>query len=165
MEQYSKKNREGMKKNKKNKFPQNNILKTKAKKKGRPQQSAISGFSTLSQVSGSPVWTPYHSSIPVSNTKNVVEPNNKCVICGETINSIAEAFFYGGGYAHFDCILNLLKNNEVLSEGDSISYIGSGQFGICHKNEDGKYTIVKRIEIENKESNVAFKDYVESLKK
>ena len=139
MEQYSKKNREGMKKNKKNKFPQNNILKTKAKKKGRPQQSAI--------------------------TKNVVEPNNKCVICGETINSIAEAFSYGGGYAHFDCILNLLKNNEVLSEGDSISYIGSGQFGICHKNEDGKYTIVKRIEIENKESNVAFKDYVESLKK
>ena len=78
---------------------------------------------------------------------------------------IADSFFYNGGYAHFDCVLSALKEKETLGEGDTISYVGSGSFAICHKDENGKYSIVKKIEVENKDEYSHFKDYVESLKK
>ena len=56
------------------------------------------------------------------------------------------------------------KEKEVLEEGQSISYLGSGTFGVCQKSEDGKYTIVKRIEVENKDDSLKMKNYVEGLK-
>ena len=49
-------------------------------------------------------------------------------------------------------------------DGECVSYIGSGSFAVCHRGDDGKYTIEKRIEVENKESYNGFKSYVESLK-
>ena len=57
-----------------------------------------------------------------------------------------------------------IKEKEVLEEGQSISYLGSGTFGVCQKSEDGKYTIVKRIEVENKDDSLKMKNYVEGLK-
>ena len=108
----------------------------KAKKGGRQGKQPISGFSTLSQVAGVPLKR----------------------------DLIADSFFIDGSYVHFDCVLSSLKEKEVLEEGQSISYLGSGSFGICQKNEDGSYSIVKRIEVENREANTQMKSYVEGLK-
>ncbi len=138
--------------------------KNRNKKKGRGRPEAISGFSTLSQVSGVPLTRPYHSSISVLPPRFVTEPYNTCVICGEKIDTVASSFSYGDGYAHFDCVLDSIKEREHLEEGECISYIGSGSFGICRKDENGKYTIVKKIEIENKDNFQNTKNYVESLK-
>lgn len=138
--------------------------KSKTRKKGRAKSSAISGFSTLSEVSGAPLYHHYHSSIPVLPQKSVMEPDIRCTICGERIDSITSSFHYLDGYAHFDCVLSSLREREHLEDGETISYLGSGSFGICRKNEDGKYTIVKRIEVENKDTFQDTKNYVESLK-
>ena len=138
--------------------------KGKAKKKGRAKAQAISGFSTLSQVSGAPLARSYHSSIPLVPQKSVIEPLGVCSICGEKIQSIAECFSLETGYAHFDCVLDRIKSSEHLSEDECISYVGSGAFAVCRKGEDGKYTIEKRIEVENKDKYNQFKTYVESLK-
>lgn len=138
--------------------------KGKARKKGRAKAQAISGFSTLSQVSGAPLERSFHSSIPLIPQKCVIEPLDVCSICGEKIESIAECFSLSSGYAHFDCVLERIKSEEHLEEGDSISYVGSGSFAVCRKGDDGSFTILKKIEVENKESFNNFKSYVESLK-
>ncbi len=136
----------------------------KAQKGRGNQKSPISGFSTLSQVSGAPLRHPYRSSIPVLPPRVVIEPGIDCAICGEKIETIADCFSVDGGYAHFDCVLDSIRKNEKLGDDEILSYLGSGSFGICRKDEEGKYTIVKRIEIEKKENTNAFKSYVESLK-
>ncbi len=137
--------------------------KSRSRKKGR-RTEAISGFSTLSQVSGAPLARDYHSSISVLPPRIVKEPYDTCAICGEKIDSISSAFAYGAGYAHFDCVLSSLKEREHLEDNETMSYLGSGSFGICRKDDDGKFTIVKKIEVENKDSYQNFKNYVESLK-
>ena len=138
--------------------------KGKARKKGRTKAQAISGFSTLSQVSGAPLARSHHSSIPVPLQKTVCEPLSICPLCGEKIQSIAQCFSLSEGYAHFDCVLERIKSQENLSEGEIVSYVGSGAFAVCRRGDDGKYTIEKRIEVENKETYNGFKNYVESLK-
>lgn len=138
--------------------------KGKARKKGRAKAQAISGFSTLSQVSGAPLAHSHHSSIPLMPQKTVIEPLDNCCICGEKIQTIADCFSLATGYAHFDCVLERIKSEEHLSDDETISYIGSGSFAVCRKGEDGKFTIVKKIEVENKDSYNGFKNYVESLK-
>ncbi|MBQ0070304.1 MAG: hypothetical protein KBS81_00360 [Spirochaetales bacterium] len=148
-----------------NKKPVQKAAATKERKGSRVKQQPISGFSTLSQVSGAPLLRSHKSNIPVPAVKSVVEPKCVCPICGEPIEVIAEAFTNPNGeYVHFDCVLNDIKSREVLEESQTISYLGSGSFGVCQKGEDGKYTIVKRIEYENNNSFNAMKTYVESLK-
>lgn len=136
----------------------------KVRKKGRAKAQAISGFSTLSQVSGAPLVRAHHSSIPVPVQKTVSEPLGVCPLCGERIQAIAECFSLPEGYAHFDCVLERIKSHEHLLDGESVSYIGSGTFAVCRKGDDGRYTIEKRIEVESRESYNSFKSYVESLK-
>lgn len=160
MEQSYRKNRNSSRQKAKNTFS----AKPKTRKKGREKSQIISGFSTLSQVSGAPLVKHYRSSIPVIPPKTLIEPYEKCVICSEKIDTIADAFSLSNGFAHFDCVLERIRESEVLGDGDTVSYIGSGSFGICHKGSDGKYTILKKIDVESKENYQNFKDYVESLK-
>lgn len=136
----------------------------KAKKGGRQGKQPISGFSTLSQVAGVPLKRTYHSNIDVPVPKYVSEPYPICPYCGEKIDVIADSFNVNGEYVHFDCMLSSIKEKEILSENQTISYLGSGTFGVCQKDEDGKYTIVKRIEVENKDDSQKMKDYIEGLK-
>ena len=136
----------------------------KAKKGGRQGKLPISGFSTLSQVAGVPLRRTYHSQLDVPSPKYVSEPYPICPYCGEKIDLIADSFFVNGEYIHFDCMLSSIKEKEILAEGQSISYLGSGAFGVCQKNEDGKYTIVKRIEVESKDDSLKMKNYIEGLK-
>lgn len=137
----------------------------KERKGNRVKQQPISGFSTLSQVAGVPLARPYRSNIAVLPVKTVNEPHLTCPVCGEPIEVIAEAMTNAqGAYVHFDCVLNELKASETLTENQTISYLGSGTFGVCEKGEDGKYFIVKRIDYENHEKFSAMKNFVESLK-
>lgn len=149
----------------KSKAPKASPAKVEEKKPKKAPKAPISGFSTLNQVAGVPKPTEHHSSIPVAAPKSVREPKLKCEICGKEIAQIASAMSTpSGGYAHFDCVLEDIKKNEVLAENQVVSYIGSGNFGVCEKDENGSYHIVKTINYENAEKIKAMKEYVESLK-
>ena len=136
----------------------------KAKKGGRQGKVPISGFSTLSQVAGVPLRRTHHSSLDVPAPKSVSEPYPLCPYCGERIDLIADSFFVDGEYVHFECMLSSIKEKEILEENQTISYIGSGAFGVCQKDEEGRYTIIKRIEVENKEDSTKMKNFIEGLK-
>lgn len=106
-----------------------------------------------------------HSKAPIPAVKLVQEPHPTCPICGQPIDLIEESLTNGAGqYCHFDCVLDQLKSQEQLSEGQSISYIGSGRFAVVAKNEQGSYTIVKEIPYESREQFDAMKKYVEGIK-
>ena len=136
-------------------------------KKKSQRKHGVSGFSTLSQVAGVPKKRIYHSDIPVPEARTVEEPSGiLCAICNEPIDSIASAIAgKDGGYVHFDCVLESIKKEEELRDNQSISYIGSGNFAICEKGEDGRFSIIKRIPYESEEQHHKLVDFVEGLKK
>ena len=139
--------------------------KDKDKKKKTQDADKYQGMSTLNQVVGLPKSHAFHSSIPVAPTKTVKEPLPICPDCNERIQSIAESFSLPGGeYIHFDCMLARLKAQENLSEGQSISYVGRGNFAVVEKGEDGRYTIVRTIPVEDEKAYQGMKEFVEGLK-
>ena len=136
-----------------------------APKKKKPKRE-ITGFSTMNQVSGVPDIREYHSSLPVEEPKTVEEPGLLCEFCGERIETIASSMTTAiGGYAHFDCVLEHIKQLEHLSEDESLSYIGSGTFGVIVKDQEGKFHITRTIEWESPERFNSMKAYIEGLKK
>lgn len=139
----------------------------KGKSKGQGKDSGkLAGFSNLNQVAGVPKPYDYHSKLPVLPTTSVVEPNLVCALCGKTIETISSALCAPDGkYVHFDCVLEDMKAKNHLLENQSISYIGSGNFAIVEKDENGSYTIVSRIPYEDHDHFDQMKMYVESLKK
>lgn len=139
--------------------------KKESSNKKKKQKNVISGFSTLNQVAGVPLVSEHHSNIPILPVKSVQEPGSVCPMCGERIETIASAMLNENGeYVHFDCVLARLKEEENLKENQVLSYIGSGRFGVCEKNDEGKWIIVKTIQYETPEKNKAMKEYVEGLK-
>lgn len=149
-----------------NKGSYRNFREAAKKEAGRKkkQKQTISGFSTLNQVSGVPLVREHHSNIPVPPPRNVAEPGVICTICNQRIESIASALSTDSGYVHFDCALDSIKAEERPTENQTVSYIGSGRFGVCEKDENGKWIIVKTIQYESPEKNKAMKEYVEGLK-
>ncbi len=106
-----------------------------------------------------------HSSAPLPEVKTIQEPRPTCPICSLVVENIAEAISLGKeGYAHFDCVIARLKESEHLEDGQSLSYVGSGNFAVVAKNEEGKYQIVKKIPFEDKEAFDAMKKFVEGTK-
>ncbi len=92
-----------------------------------------------------------------------------CSICEKAIDSITQAIGGSkpGDIAHFDCVLRRLQDEEKLTERQRISYIGNGTFAVVeyrNKNTTGPFTIVKRIQIESKESTDAIKKFVNERK-
>ena len=131
----------------------------------RKKKEAISGFSTLNQVAGVSRPKPHHSSLPVEEPKRVNEPHVTCQYCGTEIDGIASALSTPeGGFAHFDCVLDSITQAEHLAEGQKVSYLGSGNFGIVGKDEEGKLAIIKRIPFESADSSKAMKEYIEGLR-
>ena len=136
-----------------------------SRKGRRKKRDAISGFSTLNQVAGVSKPRPHHSSLPVEEPRKVAEPHQLCQYCGTEIDGIASALSTPeGGYAHFDCVLGKLREEEHLQEGESLSYIGSGSFGVIGHDENGKPVIIRRIAYESQERFRGMKEYVEGLK-
>ncbi len=95
----------------------------------------------------------------------VIEPRPECDICGEPIESFAEAISEpNGAYSHFDCVIEKLKAQENVQAPDSISYIGHGAFAVVSKDADGKYIIKTRIQYESNEAFTNMKKQVEATK-
>jgi hypothetical protein len=108
-----------------------------------------------------PVWVP-----PAQNIKPL--PDLKCIRCGLQITDPNEALVdrTTGEPVHFDCVLAELTAAEKPENGDVLSYIGGGRFGIVHFN-DGRgdnpnFTIKKIFEWENKEQKAEWRDVIAS---
>lgn len=146
-----------------NRFPREMQKKDSSRKK--KNKAAISGFSTLNQVAGVPYIREHHSNISVLPVKSVNEPNLICPRCNKKIDTIASALTSpSGDYIHFDCALEEIKSEEKPRDGQVVSYIGSGNFGLCEKDESGKWAILKTIQYESSDKNKQIKEYVEGLK-
>ena len=137
----------------------------KDKKKKNVDSDKYQGLNTINQVSGVPKSHAFHSSSPVTPPKTVKEPLPVCPDCNERIQCIAESFRISNGeFIHFDCMLSRLKSSENLLEGESISYVGRGNFAVVRKDEDGRYIIVRTIPVEEEKAFSSMKEYVENLK-
>lgn len=151
----------------KKKYYKNN--KAKAKDTNNKEKKVVvnvqTGFSTLNQVTGAPDSKPYHSKLEVYEPKTLVEPKNICAMCNKPIENIATALLdANNNYVDFDCVLETLKEKTPLAANQSISYIGTGNFAVVEKDEEGKYTIVNRISYEKYEQLNKLRDYIEENK-
>lgn len=143
--------------------PQGQSNNNKKKKNGKNavQDNRLNGFSTLNQVTGVPKPHSFHSRIPLLPVQTVKETGDVCAICGRKIDTIAAAMLSPEGQTvHFDCVLDQLKKDNPVRDNQTISYVGKGSFAICEKGEDGKWTIVSRIQYETPEANQRFREYV-----
>ena len=97
----------------------------------------------------------------------IQEPVPLCSLCGKPIDSIAQSI--GGPepetFAHFDCVLRKIEDEEHVVPPQKVSYIGRGTFAIIDMHDDATFTIVKRIPYENPETFSFMKKYVESRKR
>ena len=146
----------------KNNFPKKEV---KKKEKKKCDDSKLTGFSTLNQVSGVPKPHVYKSKLQVSPAKLIKEPLINCSICGETILNISQAMCApDGSFVHFDCVLEDIKKNHNVHENQTISYIGRGTFALLEKDENGSWSIVERYVYESQENYEKMKAYVEGTK-
>ncbi|MDR1428855.1 MAG: hypothetical protein LBI85_01070 [Spirochaetaceae bacterium] len=76
-------------------------------------------------------------------------PEPECPLCGRPIKDLAAALAdkASGTPAHFECILGALGERETLEEGDEMSYIGGGRFGVVHYSnpQDRRNFQIKKI--------------------
>ena len=96
-----------------------------------------------------PHWTP-----PVLSTEPIPVP--ECPWCGKPIKDLSAAITdkATGKPVHFDCVLARISDGEQLENGDAVTYIGGGRFGIIHYNnppDTRDFSIKKIFEWENKE--------------
>jgi len=114
---------------------------------------------------GAPVEEKQHIRMEDQPVPQVKEPGFECAICGKPIEFIAEAISEPDGrYSHFDCVMDKLRAQENVREGEKLSYIGHGCFAVFTTDENGKYVIKTRIQYESKESFDSAKKFVESTK-
>lgn len=83
-------------------------------------------------------------------------PTASCAWCDKPIKDISTAISEPdtGKPVHFDCIINRIIERENLENGDTVSYIGGGRFGIVHFNnppDTRDFRIKKIFEWENRE--------------
>jgi hypothetical protein len=97
-----------------------------------------------------PRWTP-----PQMLSDPLPAPD--CPYCGKPIKDISSAISdkNSGEPVHFDCVINRIAEAEVLEQGDAVTYIGGGRFGIVHfgNPQNPQDFIIKKIfEWEDKEN-------------
>ena len=89
---------------------------------------------------GAPVEEKQHIRMEEQPVPQVKEPGFECAICGKSIDYIAEAISEPDGrYSHFDCVMDKLRAQENVREGEKLSYIGHGCFAVFTTDENGKY--------------------------
>ncbi|MDR1929490.1 MAG: hypothetical protein LBQ44_02565 [Treponema sp.] len=104
-------------------------------------------------------WVP-----PVYNTDPLPCPD--CACCGKPIKDIHSAVTdkHSGEPIHFDCALAKVSETETLEQGDVISYIGGGRFGIVRfadpQNPGKNFTIKKILEWENTEQRADWRTII-----
>jgi len=103
---------------------------------------------------------------PILNTDPLPVPN--CTRCGQPITDLHAALTdtQAGGTVHFDCVIAELEKREMLEEGDTLTYVGGGRFGIVHFANSGErkgqraFTIKKVFEWEDKEKRAEWRDLI-----
>jgi hypothetical protein len=89
-------------------------------------------------------------------------PVPNCPYCGKPIRDLAAALTdrNTGEAIHFDCVLGRLTENEILEQGDAVTYIGAGRFGVVHfaNPKDPRGFAIKRIfEWEDRENRAGWR--------
>ena len=120
----------------------------------------------------------FHSSYVLSRDQVIAEEaaiagfktNNRpvCEKCGQPITDMSTAIENktSGKPIHFDCALKILSEQERVEEGDRITYIGQGRFGIVNfpNIHDMKHFSIKKIiEWENKENKPVWRNEMAEL--
>jgi hypothetical protein len=114
-------------------------------------------------------WAP-----PKYNTDPLPSPD--CAFCGKPITDIYSALTdkQTGEPVHFDCVVAKLSEYESLDQGDVISYIGGGRFGVVHFSDPAspgtpgipgevpgkKFTIKKIVEWEETEHRADWRNTI-----
>ena len=91
-----------------------------------------------------------------------------CEYCGLPIADLATAVENKktGKPIHFDCAVGILSEQEKLSEGERITYIGQGRFGILYfanPHDMKHFTIKKIIDWEDKDKKPEWRDQMADL--
>lgn len=91
-----------------------------------------------------------------------------CPMCGQAITDISSAMVdkASGSPAHFDCVLNKVKESEPIGENEKIAYIGQGRFAVLYyenPREQKNFSIKKVIEWEDRESKPEWRDEISGL--
>ncbi|MBQ1643175.1 MAG: hypothetical protein II103_01450 [Treponema sp.] len=90
-----------------------------------------------------------------------------CAHCGQPITDMASALaLQNGNPIHFDCALEIIDGQEKLGEGEKISYIGQGRFGVVYfpNAHDVKHFVIRKIiEWEDKEHRLPWRDEMSEL--
>ena len=106
-----------------------------------------------------------HMVFDIPEVPKVNEPMPVCSLCGKTIETIADAISeQDGSFSHFDCVIAKIRQQERVSDDETVSYIGHGNFAVFYKDDDGKFVIKTRIPYESKETYDAMKKFVEGTK-
>ena len=117
------------------------------------------------QQNSAPAQVKKHMVFDEVDVPQINEPRPVCRICGQNIDFIAEAISESdGGFSHFDCVLNKLREEYQVKEDETLSYVGHGNFAVFYRNEEGKLTIRTRIPYESKDSYDSAKRFVEGSK-
>jgi hypothetical protein len=102
-----------------------------------------------------PRWSP-------PQTPSAPLPAPDCPYCGKPIKDISAAVSdkNTGEPVHFDCVLTRIAESEALGQGDTVTYIGGGRFGIVHFNNPQNpqnFEIKKIFEWEDKENRAEWR--------
>ena len=76
-----------------------------------------------------------------------------CPICQKAVRELHAAITHreSGQPAHFDCILQLLRESTDLQDSEKICYLGKGSFGVVQFRQNAgpmRFLIRKRIQYE-----------------
>ena len=91
-----------------------------------------------------------------------------CPKCGQPITDISSAITdkESGKPAHFDCILNQVKQPEHVGENEKIAYIGQGRFAVIYyenPRDQRHFTIKKIIEWEERDKKPEWRSELSGL--
>ena len=92
-------------------------------------------------------------------------PVPECPYCNKPIKDLSTAISDKNSdqAVHFDCIISRLSQSEKLEQGDVISYLGGGRFGIVHFGiapNSQSFVIKKIFEWENKENRAEWREAI-----
>ncbi|GMO40237.1 MAG: hypothetical protein Ta2B_20110 [Termitinemataceae bacterium] len=89
-------------------------------------------------------------------------PKPICPSCKKPITDLAMSFTdrVTGEPIHFDCVVERIKNAEPVAEGESVTYLGGGRFGIIKFGVPSlmrSFKVKKVIEWENKDERALWR--------
>lgn len=92
-------------------------------------------------------------------------PRSECPYCGKPVNDLSSALTDPTSLSpvHFDCVLRKLSDRETLQEGESLTYIGGGRFGIIqflNPPDTSNFVIKRIIQWEDKEKRAPWRKTV-----